>query len=224
MIRSSIRSLVGLFLEDPNLTQFTVGQLNDAIDRAQEQFAYDSRALFKDASTITVVNGTATYNLPSDFWLEKVVTHKGLKLTPRSRATLLNESGDDWTDDAGTPRHFIIDPEEARKQIRLVPIPQAGDAGANLILTYYPVPAAISSDSASPLNSSALMVQFHQGIAAYAAWLCLFYKKMTPEIQVKQSGLYAMYQGHVTSAIDRFGNTASEPIVTAPKRVWRKRR
>jgi hypothetical protein len=212
VIRSQIRTLASLFVSDPNFTRYTETQYNDAIDRAQEQFAVDSKAYYKDAGTYTVVAGTATYDLPEDFWLDKIVTHKGLELKPISRVTLLRDNGDDWTDDVGTPTHYIIDPEQARRQIRLYPIPQADDTGSNLILTYYAIPAAIGSDSASPWGSSSLMSPFHIAVAYLAAWFLLAYNDMTPEISAKMSTFYEKYQDKVTEAIDVFGNTKSEPI------------
>lgn len=218
MNKGQIRTLTANFLGDPGQTRYA-DLYSDAIDRAQEQFAYDSKALFKDHTTYTVVDGTATYDLPTDFWLEKMVTHKGLELDPATRHELQRFNGNDWTQDNGTPNRYIIDPEEARKQIRLYPKPQANDAGANLVLTYYPVPAALSGDSAVPLNSSSLMVQFHIGIAAYAAWLILMSETMTPEVMTKRASLMSQYQDKVTDAVDYFGNTPSAPInIRGPRR------
>ena len=209
---SQIRTLASLFANDPQQTRFP-NLYTDVINRAQEQFCFDSKALFKDASTYTVVSGTAGYSLPSDFWLEKQVTHKGIELTPVTRATLQFHNPDDWTNDTGTPKHYLIDPEEARKQILLYPIPQGDDAGANLILTYYPIPAALSNDTDTPLNSSALMTQFHIGIASYAAWLLLGYESATPEIVSKRADLFKQYQDMVTEAVDYFG--AARVVTTA---------
>lgn len=212
MNRATIRSLAAKFCNDPNLTRYTATQYNEAIDIAEQEFALDSKALFKDAGTYSVVAGTATYSLPSDFWIEKEVSHKGLKLLPITRHDLILGNGDDWTDDAGTPTHYIIDPEEARKQIRLYPIPEGDDAGANLILTYYQVPAPMTGDTSTPFNSSTLMSQFHIAIAMYAAWLLLGYGQITPDIQAKRNDLMAQYSMKVTQAVDTFGTTKSAPI------------
>mgnify|MGYP001560845921 CR=1 FL=1 len=220
MNRGQIRTLVAGFCGDPSVSKFTVTQYDDAINRAQEQFAYDSKALFKDHPTITVVDGTATYDLPTDFWMEKQVTHKSVELQPVSRRTIQFDNGDDWTDDAGSPRKFIIDPEEGRKQIRLYPIPGADDAGANLILTYYPVPAEMSADSSTPLNSSSLMVQFHMGIANYAAYLLMKGIDITPEVAIKLGQLNKDYQASVDLAIQTFKNTATEIIKMRGQRRW----
>ena len=222
MNRGTLRTLTAAFCVDPNQTRFTATQYNDALDLAAQQFAMDSKALFKDASTITVVDGTSAYSLPTDFMYELKVTHKLLKLEPISRETLeYYIRSEDWTAKTGTPRYFIIDPEEARKQIKLYPIPTANDAGANLILTYYPLPAAMTADSDTPLNSSALMAQFHTALACYAAWLLLNYETADPGISVKRTELLNQYNDKVTEARDTFGNTKSEPIRLRGGRFWR---
>lgn len=213
MNKSQIIALAAGFAEDPSQTRFA-GLYDGAADNAQTQFALDSKCLWKDASTITVVDGTASYNLPSDFMWEKNVTHKGIALKPISRATLeYYRKSSDWSEDDGTPKYYCIDPEEARKTILLYPNPTSADAGANLILTYYPLPATLSSDSSIPLNASLLMVQFHIGIAAYLAWLLLGNVPLTVEISAKRKDLLEQYQAKVTDAINTFGNTVSETWV-----------
>lgn len=208
-----INTLASLFCGDPNQTRFTPAQYLFAANRAQEQFCFDTKALWKDASTITTVDGTATYSLPSDFMWEKAVMFKGLALKPISRATLAEyKASDRWDDDAGTPKYFYIDPEEARKTIGLYPIPRADDAGANLVLTYYPLPTALTADSDTPLNSYALLVEYHIAIACYAAWLLLGYETASPEIMAKRGGLLKQYNDKCINATDRFKNTSSEPM------------
>lgn len=222
MNRGTLRTLASSFCVDPNQTLFTAAQYNTALDLANQQFAMDSKALYKDASTITVVDGTSAYDLPTDFMYEKKVTHKLIKLDPISRETLeFYIRSEDWTAKTGTPMYFVIDPEEARKQIKLFPIPQGGDAGANLILTYYPFPAAMTADSDTPLNSSSLMVQFHIALACYAAWLLLNYKASSPDISEKRRKLLDQYNDKVTEATDTFGNTKSEPLRLKGGRFWR---
>ena len=78
----------------------------------QEQFAADSKALFKD-TTWTSASATATYSLPTDFMYEKWVYFNGLPLNPLNRAKLSKEDqNDDWPDDAGTPTNYLVDPQE----------------------------------------------------------------------------------------------------------------
>lgn len=218
---SQLRSLASLFVADPNQTRYSASQYNDALNRAQEQFAMDSRCLWKDAPTYTVVDGTAAYSLPTDFLWEEKVVFKGLQLKAVSRETLeFYKRSDRWDDDSGTPLYYIIDPEEARKQITLFPIPGAADAGANLVLTYYPLPTTMSSDSDNPLNGVSFLTQYHIAIAAYGAWLLALYETMTPEVMAKRTNLNQIYQDKVTEAVDHFKNTASEPMRMRGGRVW----
>lgn len=218
---SQLRDLTSLFMGDPNQTRFTASMYNDALNRAQEQFAMESRCLFKDASTYTVVDGTAAYDLPSDFLWEKKVVFKGLQLQPISRETLeFYRRSDRWDDDSGTPQYYMIDPEEARKDLTLYPIPTADDAGANLVLTYYPLPTTMSSDSDTPLNGQSFLTQYHIAISAYAAWLLTTFESQTPEVMAKRSQLSKVYQDKVTEAADHFKNTWTEPMRMRGGRWW----
>ena len=221
MNRGAIKTLASGWAGDPQQSRYS-GLYDTGLDRAQEQFAMESKALYKDASTVTVVDGTASYNLPSDFMWEKKMTHKGILLTPISRATMEYYQESDWTDDTGTPKFYIIDPEEGRKTFTLYPIPQGDDAGANLILTYYPLPASSTDDTVNPLNASALMAQFHYGIAAYLAWSLLGNETYTPEISTKRSDLMLTYQKAVTQAVDTFGNTKSASLRLKGGRYWKR--
>lgn len=207
-----LRTLAASMCEDPAQTKFTAVKYNDAINKGNQQFAQDSKALYKDFPVVMVEN-TAAYDLPTDFSYEKAVTLNGIGLDPISRATLeAKKKTDRWDDDQGTPKKFMIDPEEARKTITLYPKPNSTDDGTAVVLTYYPVPATMSSDSTSPLNGSTLMVQFHIGIAAYAAWLLLSFLTQTPEIKEKRADLFSTYKTKIDEAIQTFGNTKSEPL------------
>jgi hypothetical protein len=55
------------------------------------------------------------------------------------------------------------------------------------------------------------MVQFHIGLAAYAAWLMMMYRPQTAEIGAKRAELMGVYLGKVNEAIQTFGNTISAP-------------
>lgn len=213
----SIRTQTSFFVGDINQTRYTTTQYNNAINRAQEQFALETKALFKDTSW-TTTSGTATYSLPSDFMWEDYVTYNGYELKPISRHELnrLNP-GSDWTDRSGTPTYFIIDPEQASKVITLYPIP---DDAQTLQMRYFPLPAEVSSDTDIPLNSSDLMAQFHMGLAALAGWMLLSSETMTPEIQAKMQLMMAYYTDSVVKAVDTFKNTASFGIQIKGSRIW----
>lgn len=212
----TIRTLVANMVGDPDQTRFS-GKYDDAINRSQEQFALDTRALWKDTTWSHAAND-ADEDLPSDFMYEDFVTYGGKKLTPISRFELLQKAGDDWTDDeADLPTHYLIDPEEAVKEIVLYPIPQTAKT---LAMRYFPLPASVSADSDVPLNSSALLAQFHVGIAAYAAWLILLYESVTPEIQAKRSDLLSIYNDTAGKATSLFKNTVSAGIKIRGTRTY----
>ena len=213
MILTTLQQMVADFCGDPDQTRFGAKYVGN-VNRAQEQFAMDTKALWKDAS-YTTVSGTSTYALPSDFLWEDTVTHAGLPLKPISRHSLYAlYPSTDWTQLEGTPTHFLIDPEEASKVLRLIPIPQDAET---VSMRYFPLPAAVSGGNDVVLNSSALMSQFHMAIAALAAWLTLTFETPTPEISDKRRELMKIYSDGVGKAVDTFKNTASEPLRLRPK-------
>lgn len=219
----TLRTWTANFCGDPNQSRFSAQYLA-AINEAQKQFALDTKSLYKDQS-YSIVDGTATYALPSDFMFEKAggITLNGLGLIPKTRAELnFYYSGTDWDDLTGTPLFYIVDPENARNTIRMVPIPQGADVGTNnLVMTYYPNPADLAADSDTPLNSTANLAQFHIGIAAYAAWLILNGETPTPELMAKMDKLLAQYSDKSSEAISLYGNTVSASLRMRGGRYWR---
>jgi len=208
---TTLTSLCSSMANDKDQTKFS-GLYTQAINLAQQQFSFDSKCCFAD-NTITVVSGQSQYSLPTDFWLEKKVTHKGLRLAPISRETLeFYIRTVDWTTVKGTPTEYDIDPEEAAKKLTLIPQPGDGDIGANCILTYYFVPGDMSAGTDLPFNSYALLAPYHIAIAEWAAWLLLGYDTATPENIAKKKELLQMYNDKVSEAVDNFANTASEPL------------
>ena len=218
MNRGSVRTQAADFCGDKNQTRYSATQYNTAINRAQEQFALDTKALFKDTSWSTV-SGTATYDLPDDFMWEDWVTYDGSEISPISRHELQRrKGGEDWTDDTGTPTHYIVDPEVAQGKVRLYPIPQEAKT---LGMRYFPLPAEMTSDSDTPLNSTTRMAQFHIALAAYAAWLLLTGEDPTPSIDQKRSDLMKIYADGAGKATETFKNTASAPIMIKGTFIWR---
>ena len=214
MILTTLQQLAADLCGDPDQTRFGTKYVGN-INLAQQQFAMDSKALFKDKA-YTSVAGTSTYTLPTDFIYEDTVTYNGLPLKPVSRHTLYQlYPGTDWTTKTGTPIAYMIDPEAASLALRLIPIPQDVQA---ISMRYYPLPADVSSGSDVVLNSSTLMYQFHMAIAGLAAWLTLTFEESTPAIADKRRELMKIYNDGVTKAVDTFKNTASEPLRIRPKK------
>ena len=222
---ASLRDQTSRFVGDPQITRYTAADYIAALNRAQEQFAAESRMLWKDV-TWTTVAGTAAYafsaastDISSSFMWEDWVTFGGLELSPISRHELNRLShGDDWTDDAGTPSNFVIDPEEAQKKIRLYPIPQTAEV---LSMRCYVLPTALSGDSDTPFNSSTLTSQFHIALCAYAAYLLLMGEETTSGNVQKRKELLEIYSGGRDLAIDTFKNTMSMGIKIKGSRIWK---
>ena len=192
-----------------------------ALNLAQQQFVLDSKCLWKD-DNIAITGGTAAYSLPSDFMFEKLPVmysktngNSNIELDPTNRLELGRNRGDDWTTITGDPQNFIIDPEEARKQILLFPYPPTGDLGGTLTLRYHPYPTDMAASTDSPLNGYALLAQFHTGLAAWAAWMLLGAETATPEITQKRRDLLQVYNDFVTQAVNTFQNTSANPSVCA---------
>lgn len=225
MTLSTLREATSRFVGDKDITRYTSAEYLAALNRAQEQFVLESKALWRDV-TWTTVSGTATYafsaasaDISSSFMFEDWVTFDGYELAPISRHELQRlNPGDDWTDEEGTPSHFLIDPEEAAKRIRLYPIPQSA---VTLSMRCFVLPTALAADSDTPLNSSALMAQFHIAIAAYAAWLLLLGEETTAGIVEKRRELLDIYTNGRDLAIDTFKNTMSMGIKIKGSRIWR---
>ena len=217
MNRGQMRTQTAIFAEDKDQTRYS-GLYEDAIDRACQQFALETQALWKDVSWSHSASD-ADEDLPTDFMWEDWVTYDGKKLTGKSRYELNTlYPGTDWTTIEGTPIYYVIDPEEAVKEIVLVPIPQEAKT---LVMRYFPLPAAMTADSDIALNSSALMLQFHLAICAFAAWLLKMGEVSTPEGERKLERLQALFNAGTSKAIETFGNTISAPIQITSKRVWK---
>lgn len=219
---TTLTAIAANFAGDKDQSRYS-GLYTQALNLGQQQFALDSKRLWKDNAAITVLSGTSAYSLPSDFMWEKdgEVTFNGIPLNPISRAEILRiKSSTDWTLDHGTPTYYIIDPEEARKQITLYPQPTANDAGKTLGLRYFPFPTDMSLGTDTPLNGYALMAQFHVSIAAWAAWYLLQAEQVTDAITAKKKQLETIYNDGVSLCVDTFKNTVSQPLQMRGGRVY----
>lgn len=214
-----IRTLTASFAEDPNLQKFTAAKYLESINFANQQFAMDSKALYKTQDYVMVIDD-AKYDLPVDFMGERGVLLNGIELDPIRREQLNSlYKGTRWDEIEGTPTHYIIDPMEAKKEMILFPIPNSISDGTSLSLTYYPLAQTLTALTDVPLNTSLLLVQYHIALAQYAAWLLLGYITQTTEIQTKRANLSAEYKEKVDEAIMNFGDTKSAPMSFHPVNI-----
>lgn len=156
MIRSELLTLVGDLTNDPNHDRYSSNQVYSELDNTQTAWNIEIK-IIKDTVTLTVVDGTRQYALtdltgtPIDF---PRVTHKGILIEKRSKQWFDLYSGADWTVDIGTPKSFFIEQlDPAVQYLTLHPTPQAGDAGANLVVEYIKAHTSMSSDSDVPFLS-----------------------------------------------------------------------
>lgn len=139
MTLSELQTMIGSLTNDPIHDRYTLTDIGVELDNSMDDWNIKAR-IIKDTITLTVVDGTRQYALagltgtPIAF---PRVTHKGLELSKRSKSWLDLYSGSDWTVNIGTPKYFVIEAEDPANQfITLQPIPQSGDAGANLVVEY----------------------------------------------------------------------------------------
>lgn len=209
---NTLTGFVGTLTNDINKTRYAA-VYTTILNEAQNQFAMDTKCTFKDMTVQSIVAGQATYPLPTDFMWERLVLANGLMLSPISRFELARQnSGSRWDLVTGTPRAYCIDPDVARQQILLYPIPTQNDNGNDLQMTYFALPTAMSSGTDVPLNNNPLLYQYHMGIAAWAAWYMLASEDSTPSIETKKKSLMNMYSDYVSQCVDQFKNTVSEPL------------
>lgn len=168
LTRADLVSRIQLLINDPSAQKFTAAQVQAEIQKAQEWFVLDTRCL-TDNVTDTSVADQAAYDLQTDCLDIKRLAHKGLELKRISKFELDRYTGQDWTDDKGTPRFYYVDLDPNNKKYSLYPIPQGNDAGVNLAQEYIKIPPSLSSDSSVPLDSHTLLVPYHDALAYKAA-------------------------------------------------------
>lgn len=233
----TLTTFAAQFAMDPNQTRYTSALYNNALNEAQNQFALDTRALYKDALYSSVAN-QAQYALPADFMFEKKVTFNGLRVDPITQADLeIKYRASSWSEVIGTPLYYNIDPAAASGQLggntipagtayqslTLIPIPQGADAlyGNNIVLTYYPLPAAMANPADNPMNGAAFMAQYHIAISQYAAFLLLQSEAASQEMLAKRAELLKLYNENATKCMDRYGDTkAAGPLRMRGGRNW----
>lgn len=212
MTLAQLTAVVQQFVNDNAGTRYN-GLYTGALNIAQDQFAIDSKCTFKDMPIQYAVNNQSVYPLPADFMWEKLVLFNGLMLPPISRFELARiNTGSRWDQNTGTPTAYNIDPDLARQDLLLYPIPQNNDAGKDIQMTYFALPADMVNPGDLPLNGNPLLAQFHVGIAAWAAWYLLQSEDASATISQKKKDLIGIYNDFVSQCSDTFKNTVSEPL------------
>ena len=162
-------------VNDPNHDRYSTSQIDTALENVQNRWNI-SAGILVDTVTLTTVSGTRQYALtgltgtPIAF---RRVTHRGIELEKKSKNWFDLYAGDDWSDDIGTPKYFYIDTDVDGFTLVTYPIPQDGDAGANLVAEYAKAHTAMASASDAPFNSLTYLNPYHYGVAYECACLLL---------------------------------------------------
>lgn len=214
LTRATLTTRIQLLINDPSAQRFTAAQYQDEIQKAQERFVLDTRAL-TDNTTETPVADQAAYNLPTDVLDVKRMAHRGLPLRRISKFELDRYTGQDWTDDKGTPKFYYVDLDPNNKKYSLYPIPQGQDAVSNSIaIEYIKLPPALSADASIPLDGHTLMVAYHDALAYKAAATLLDIFPTQESIVMSQR-----YEKHYSDLVSHCIETFKALSVTQPVRM-----
>lgn len=227
MTLSDLQALIGSLCNDPNHDRYTTSDINTELDNTQDDWNINAR-LIKGTITVTVVDGTRQYLLsgltgtPIDF---PRITHKGLDLGKRSKTWLDHASGSDWTTIIGTPKYFVVEgTDPSNLYLTLQPIPQSGDAGANLVVEYTkrhtPMSAASDVPFMAAATSNYLLRPYDWGLA-YATAARLLARDPSQETVIKATNYSKVGRNVLDTVIQVFkALEAEEPKRFSGGRYW----
>lgn len=204
--RSELVTQVSELIGDASNQQWSVIQIQDRLQKAQEKFVSDTRCL-RDVLSLNIVAGTSRYTLNTDtFDVVRVGISGRSPLKKISEFDLDMYVGGDWSSTNGSPSHYYVDTNLINKHVTLYPIPQASDAGtSNLIIEYVKVPTVMASDSSYAFDGQGLLNPYIDGIIFYAASQILFASN-NPADWTKANIMIKQYDSKVTECITLFND------------------
>lgn len=200
--RSSLVSLASFRIRDPNNDEYTVAQVQAAIQWAQEQFVLDTRAL-RDSTTGSTVANQQEYALPTDVMDIIRLAVSGVELQRISKADLDFYNTARWDQTYGTtPIYFYVDLDPNNQKYGFYPIPSASGS-SDIAIEYVKIPPVLSSDSSVPLDGHTLLIPFHNALAELAA-LDLLKNKTDPVFNLIKADCRRAYNDAVSDCIETF--------------------
>lgn len=207
---SGLQTFVGDLTNDPNHDRYTTAKMGTEFDNVMDEWNVKARIL-KDTITITTVDRTRQYalsNLTGTPIAFSRVTHKGIELKKKDKAWMDMFAGDDWTDDNGTPKYFIVEATDPDvQQLTVYPIPGSGDAGANLVVEYIKRHASMSASTDTPFMSGTtvqgLLRPYDYGIG-YQAAAKLLLRDPSPENAQKALAFQKIANGVLADVVQVF--------------------
>jgi len=172
---ADLQTLISDHLNDPTNTRYTLTEINQHLDIAQDHWNREVR-ICRMSDMVTVVAGQ--YNYPISLLtatpLEFIrVTHKGIDLTKRSKDYFDMFTSYDWRTASGTPTDYYIDLVQSAPYIGLRLCPSSNDAGPYLVVEYLGrhTPMVNSTDTPFTVNGvqNTLIMPFLNGLAMEVA-------------------------------------------------------
>jgi len=169
---AGLRTLIGDLTNDPSHDRYTNDQIGTELDNVQDFWNITAR-IIKDTVSVTLTASDSTYalsNLTGTPIAFTRVTHKGLELKKKDKSYFDLYTGDNWSDDEGTPKYYYIDASDPDlQQIVVYPIPGTNDVTDALVVEYVKRHTPMSATSDTPFNANTLLVPYHHGLAYHVA-------------------------------------------------------
>jgi hypothetical protein len=229
---SDLELLVGQLTNDPSQTRYAKTDVDTELDNTQTQWNAEIK-IIKETTSQTLTAGMRQYDLttlPGWFLTAPIAfpraTHKGLKLTKRSKSYFdLYSKGYDWTQAIGTPTDFIIEATDSSNlYLTVYPTPQSGDVDAPVvveaIMAHTPMSAATDVPFLYGVVSNYLLRPYDFYLA-YSAAARLLARDPSPENQAR-AGQYLVIAGQGKDLlINVFKQLeADEPLRMSGGRQW----
>lgn len=226
MDRSELVSLIGDLVNDSSHERYSTSVIAGELENSLDKWNIHAK-IIRDTVTLTTVAGTRQYALSSltgtPIAFERV-THKGKELNRKEKSWFDLYAGDDWSDDTGTPQNYYIEAADPDAQyITVFPIPQDGDAGANLVVEYIKRHTTMSSDSDTPFNANTLLTPYHWGLAYDVAARILMRDPDTQNL-LRAKEYNSQANNVLAEVIQSFKSMErEEPFRIRPTRIWIRR-
>ena len=158
-MQNSVRNMLRAYGQ----TRFIDAEIKSEINIGYNEFVNLSHCLWKQ-DTLDIVEGTATYTLPTDLLFLYRSEWDGKKLEPYTVEQMDRLKGNDWRTTTSTSIQAIIMDHEDTGVLRVFPILSDSDYNDELSIDYVYSPTDMSSDSDTPDFSAA----YHLGLVYYA--------------------------------------------------------
>lgn len=168
---SEIRTNARLLIKDSSSSRqrYTDAQLNKFINEGQKDVINNTWVITK-STTITLLNGTTYYSIPSDTLSVYRVTRERKNLPETSLQKLDGDSSNgSWASSGGTPISYFQDPSQTNK-IGFYPWPNSSSSTGTVTFFYYAQGTDLSSDSDEPFNGEDRFTPYHDLLEYFVAY------------------------------------------------------